>query len=242
MSTKPILFNTDMTRATLEDRKTATRRPMKGYALEHLELDTDGSIIGVYDQFEGRVCHVMCYAPHQRGDTLYVRETFQIDYLSNIPGTGRAHYKADDTYADFSFAPSRYEMMRRLQMKPGWRPSENMPREAARIFLRVTDVRVEKIQDITITGLQDEGVFSSGYISQFSACTTDFFEVFREIWNSCYAKPRPVKDKNGFIDHYESYPWEDIQETRTYKGKPWYVIGNPWIWVIEFERMKGDQL
>ena len=76
MSVKPILFNTDMVRAILDNRKTVTRRVVKGYALYHLELDTDGSIIGVYNQDEGHVFPVMDYAPYRPGDILYVRETW----------------------------------------------------------------------------------------------------------------------------------------------------------------------
>lgn len=43
------------------------------------------------------------------------------------------------------------------------------------------------------------------------------------------------------ITHYESCPWENIKETRTYRGKPWYVIGNPWVWVIAFERISREE-
>ena len=70
MKMKPILFNTDMVRGLLNGTKTATRRVVKGYALDHLEIDTDGSIIGVYDQDEGHVFPIMDYAPYHPGDIL----------------------------------------------------------------------------------------------------------------------------------------------------------------------------
>lgn len=114
--------------------------------------------------------------PFGVGQTLYVRETFQVDYLSNIPGTGRIRYKADDTYRDFMFAPERYEMMRRAQLKPGWRPSGNMPKEAARIFLRVTDVWVEKIREMTDAEASKEGFLSK----------EDFIANFLKIYPKYY--------------------------------------------------------
>ena len=69
-----------------------------------------------------------------------------MDYLSNIPGSGRVRYK-DGTYMDIRFSPERYDMMRHAQKKPGWRPNKNMPKEAARILLQVKNVWAERVQD-----------------------------------------------------------------------------------------------
>lgn len=265
---KPILFNTDMVRAILNGPKTVTRRVVKPHY-----RDGEAGFLVVTNAHTGKYVRIEIFdewenetrwlnEPYRPGDILYVRETFQIDYLSNIPGSGRIRYKADDTYSDFTFAPERYDMMRRAQLKPGWRPNENMPREAARIFLRVTDVRVERLQDSffkhgsTIFSFLREGIDIGGQCRECidaygSPCCIDsesecgvLDEVrseFADLWNRCYAAPRPVKGEDGTIDHYESYPWEDIQETRTYKGNPWYVIGNPWVWVIEFERVNREK-
>ena len=124
---------------------------------------------------------------YQPGDIIYVRETFRIDYLSNIPGSGRIHYKADDSYADFSFPAYRYEMMRRAQLKPGWRPNENMPREAARIFPRVTDVRVERLQDI-----DDGGVIAEGL---------EIGAPFDEIWD------KTIEKADRALYGWDANPW-----------------------------------
>ena len=117
-----------------------------------------------------------------------------------------------------------------------------MPREAARIFLRVTNVRVERLQDVDGRGVLAEGVDNGHSNPQMGQRWENMQRmIFSKVWNNCYAKPRPVKGADSTIDHYESYPWEDIQETRTYRGKPWYVIGNPWVWVIEFERIGKEE-
>ena len=145
---KPILFNTEMVRAILDGRKTVTRRVVKpkfrpdeaSFCVVTTKHTGEFVRIEYWDEYE-EVTRFMP-EPYRPGDILYVRETFRIDYLSNIIGTGRVHYKADGSFADIRFAPNRYDMMRRAQLKPGWRPNENMPREAARIFLRVTDVLV----------------------------------------------------------------------------------------------------
>lgn len=234
---KPILFNTEMVRAILESRKTVTRRVVKlKYSNTHLEMFTNkygtrlvekqNEVPGVtaIKNPDGTTTHTLLACiekepPYRPGDILYVRETFKIDYLSNIPGSGRIHYKADDTYSDFTFAPERYEMMRRAQLKPGWRPNENMPREVVRIFLRVTDIRVERLKDITeLDILEKEGVavdFPQPKPSYLSLAYTEtrlkpaVRKAFADLWDST------IKPADRAL-----YGWD----------------ANPWVRVIEFER------
>ena len=144
---KPMLFNTEMVRPILEGRKTVTRRVVKPQPEGRPVPMTKDSCWTGYFAIQGT--EKVVRPPYQPGDILWVRETFRVDYLSNIPGCGRVRYKAGG-YMDIRFSSDRYDMMRRAQRKPGWRPNENMPREAARIFLRVTDVRVERLQDINL--------------------------------------------------------------------------------------------
>lgn len=125
---------------------------------------------------------------------MYVREAFRIDYLANIPGAGRVQYKADGTYAELTFSPGRYDMMRRAQLKPGWRPSIHMPREAARIFLRVTDVWVEQLY--CITGKQAR---AEGFLSRDA-----FIRSFLTVYPDCIMKS--------------------------------------WVWAIEFERIRKEDV
>lgn len=263
MSTKPILFNTDMVRALLANRKTVTRRVVKPLerelilqdpALKHRQLPENGNVVRL---------------PYAPGDILYVRETWCWCYCWDC-GMDTEDGCADETAEKFynsekgewgcygyraSFVPNEVPF-------DGWHPSIHMPREAARIFLRVTAVRVERLQDpffkhwSTIFSLRGEGIDigeqcrecietygSPCCIDNESECGVldEVRSVFADLWNRRYAKPRPVKYGNGIIDHYESYPWEDIHEIRTYRGKPWYVIGNPWVWVIEFERVSREE-
>ena len=156
---------------------------------------------------------------------LWVRETFRVDYLSNIIGSGRVRYKADGSYADIHFSADRYDMMRRAQRKPGWRPNENMPREAARIFLRVKNIQVERLQDIDCAGALAEGCDgrcdcpSSGAEGVLSCITKDFsIERFQTVWDETIPK-HPNK----------------------FKRYPYYWNDNPWVWVIEFEKISKEE-
>lgn len=234
---KPILFNTDMVRGLLNGTKTVTRRVVKPkYSNTHLEMRTDKCgtrLIEIENEIPGvtRVknpdgtitlkirAFIERTPPYRIGDILYVRET----WVRSMAGTYL--YRATDTPL----------------ILDGWCPSIHMPREAARIFLRVTDIKVQRVQDITDEEAQKEGV--KGWMVATDRDwdkNPNFVIAFRHVWNNCYSKPQSVKTK-GVITHYESYPWEDIQETRTYRGKPWYVIGNPWVWIIEFERCEKPE-
>ena len=215
---KPILFNTEMVKAILEGRKTVTRRLLKGYALEHLQIDTDGSIIGVYDQHEGCVRPVTDYAPYHPGDILYVRETWvkiwYVDPDGYSPYDQPMYYYAADGTPDITLVDGDGFELDDQRIR--WHPSIHMPKEAARLFLRVTDVRVERLRDITTTGLQNEGIIPNGYISQYS-CMTEFeywFDRFKALWDST-------------IKHVdlEKYGWD----------------ANPWVFVIEFEKITKEE-
>ena len=211
MSLKPILFNIEMVRALLEGRKTMTRRVVKpqpvldGHLWKLGGAAWNDSVLSVPVMFGHSLYN---RAPYQPGDVLYVRETFRVDCLSDIFGSGRVQYKADGSYADIYFEAARYDMMRRAQSKPGWRPNENMPREAARIFLRVTGVRVERLQELTLKDAEMEGMDLRG----------PMFVDFVKVWNNTVQR-HPNKFKRY------PYCWED----------------NPWVWVIEFERIKKEE-
>ena len=141
MAIKPILFNTEMVRAILDGRKTCTRRLIRKH-IENKYLEYDewvravappGSTYLREKEFYEK------YPPYQPGDTLYVRETWSEGYEE-----GTYIYRADDKLADL---PTFKESSKLI-----YHPSIHMPKEAARIWLKVTDVRVERLQDITEDG------------------------------------------------------------------------------------------
>lgn len=125
-----------------------------------------------------------------------------------------------------------------------WRSPLFMPRCASRIQLLIEDVRVEQLQDITEEDAINEGI----EVVEVEDChTTSLYfgerrwmyakHAYRDVWNHINDQPKPAKTK-GKITHYFSYPWEGIRETREHKGLPWHIYGNPFVWVLEFERCK----
>lgn len=145
---KPILFNTDMVRAILEGRKTVTRRVVKprykdgdaGFWVQKKVATGEITGIEIYDEEEfGTERYVK--PPYHAGDILYVRETWIESSFGYV-------YRASDCSTIEDWAGEEIK----------WKPSIFMPKEAARIFLRVTDVRVERLQDITPKQAGNEGV------------------------------------------------------------------------------------
>ena len=138
---KPILFNTEMVRAILDGRKTVTRRVIK-QQVQHAhwwEYNDDGSVdfmCGAGSQNGDGISFgdwvVTVKPPYKVGDVLYVREIWNDDWCDHLI------YKADGGSAKAAGYGA----------EPKWRPSIHMPKEAARLFLQVTDVRPERLQDI----------------------------------------------------------------------------------------------
>ena len=133
MSEKPILFSTPMVKAILEGRKTMTRRifknPMKRY------IGYRSRVAEFYDDSREPLSEqgfYALYSPYSKGDVLWVRETW-------------CKLGKDYTYkADGVLLPSTY-----YYPEAKWRPSIHLPHDAARLFLKVESVRVERLQDIT---------------------------------------------------------------------------------------------
>lgn len=209
---KPILFNTEMVRAILDGRKTVTRRTMKGDALININVDVDGSVIGVYDMFEGTVMPASNYAPCRTGDILYVRETFCKYDTDHVVDGVKFAYKADAT-------PFSEEIRQQLGYK--WSPSLHMPKEAARIFLRVTDVRAERLQDISVDDAINEGAWGGGYPKLPMSL----------LWEN-----HPNAQNNAAASF--AHLWDTTVKPTELPLHGWDA--NPWVWVIEFERISKE--
>lgn len=239
MSVKPILFSAEMVRAILDGRKTVTRRVVKPQPVGKLAYCMAGYKHGTWGYPSDDVWKYWGDAykrdapipereksrhwtpPCRQGDVLWVRETFRVDYLSNIVGSGRVQYKADGSFGDIHFQPARYDMMRRAQLKPGWRPNENMPKEAARIFLRVTDVRVQRLQEI-----DEDGAIAEG-------CSAGRFETTGGPWG-VEDNPDEWAAREDF-----SHVWDSTIKHADLDRYGWYA--NPWVWVIAFERCEKPE-
>lgn len=225
MAIKPILFNTEMVRALLDDRKTCTRRVAKlkcnnthltmrtdKYGTRLVELQNEEPGITTVKNPDGTTTHKLLACiekspPYRPGDILYVRETFGTYneeyylYRADYPD-GATGYDFDGVWCDL----------------PGWRPSIHMPKEAARIFLRVTDVRVERLQDITEEQCAREGcngVFTGTGEHIGSGWEVTPQDEFNKLWDST------IKPVDRAL-----YGWD----------------ANPWVWVIEFERVDNPEL
>lgn len=176
---KQILFNTEMVRVILEGRKTVTRRVVKPQPPAGVTRLEQGAAPDRW-RSPGKDVWVEIRAPYQSGDILWVRETFTV-----VPD-GSYIYKASVECPD--------------AWKGTWKSPYYMTRETARIFLRVTGVRVERLQDIDDSGVMAEGLEIGCY--------------FDDLWNRI-TKPADRPD----------YGWD----------------ANPWVWVIEFERISKEE-
>ena len=186
MAIKPILFNTEMVRAILDGRKTCTRRICKDAnecTVPDMEFyNADKRTYAVPNFADKEQMEQLSTAertcPICTGDILYVRETWK-----EAP---KGYYYYEDWQKDDIADVTK------------WKPSIHMPKEAARIWLKVTNVRVERLQEITEVQAQAEGC-NSGLLT--GACTAR--GQFEDLWNSTV--------KKSDIDRYgwdaNSYVW-----------------------------------
>lgn len=214
---KPIIFNTEMVKAILSGNKTQTRRPIKGVNpkwdmvgglcndMVVTATDKNGDeygkpVDGLFVTFkddEGYVEFPVFNSKYEKGDILYVRETwcklYDLDGNDQtIENTGKVYYAADNPTFQYSYFLRDDGTHKDY---PAWKPSIHMPKEAARIFLRVTDVRVERLQDITEKDAISEGFSATGNIGEL-------YEFIRG-WNDIYSDKGYNWDTNSYVWVYE---------------------------------------
>ena len=217
MAIKAILFDTEMVRAILEGRKSCTRRIVKPQQL--IGMLPDKCKNGAPEKFlkekklmfkpycdmtDIELINTAYKAPYQPGDILYVRETWK---------------KAPNGYY-------YYEDWQRNDIADvtKWKPSIHMPKEAARIWLKVTDVRVERLQDITPKGAESEGVGNLFY---------DDIGYGEKNYGT------EVDPEYGIAKEQFAWLWESTIKKSDLDRYGWDA--NPWVWVIEFERCEKPE-
>jgi hypothetical protein len=245
---KPILFNTAMVKAILDGKKNVTRRSIKfkygnthhkiktdkyGTRLIEIQNDVEGETFGTYP--DGGTWHklrgyIEPKAPYKSGDIVYVIETWKVDSLDKNRNNMLIDFKAlqkgySQAEVSADFEKKRFDNFKKFYQKNGWQSPYFMPKEAARIFLKITDVRYEKVKNITCTQAEMEGVTSTVYWTPNEMDNKPFEEkwwddyhfwtqypqiAFSRLWDSTVSK----SDIN-------KYGWE----------------ADPWVWVIEFKRI-----
>lgn len=210
MAIKPILFNTEMVRAILDGRKSCTRRLVKTRRKDacgfYVTKKADGTFSGIYEYDENEsMFDNPLMPPYQPGDILYIRETWSEGYED-----GTYIYKADDKLADL---PTFKESSKLI-----YHPSIHMPKEAARIWLKVTDVRVERLQDITPKDAESEGVGNLFY---------------EDIGYSEKNYGTEVDPEYGIAKEQFAWLWESTIKKSDLDRYDWDA--NPYVWVISFE-------
>lgn len=226
MAIKPILFNTEMVRAILDGRKSCTRRLVKpqpdekhtfplGFVTDSTEKKEVECFGFGINEYGGSVQYAK--PPYHTDDVLYIRETwteecgkyyyradYDSDYLDTCetlsggyPASCRNHPGCDGCMA--------------TSTRIHWHPSIHMPKEAARIWLKVTDVRVERLQEITSEQICREGV-EVEYPHVLNGEEKRY--AFSRLWDSTIKK-----------SDLDRYGWN----------------ASPWVWVIEFERCEKPE-
>ncbi len=214
----PILFSTPMVQAILDLRKNMTRRlnnleeinqEPERWSFKGLDFNfSKGILVAEFYDGHGRGRSIKC--PWQPGNLLWVRETWQCVKYDSMDGDlsygvefkdgARKYFEFDDN--------ERYHQFGKFAFKEGWQPSIYLPKEAARIWLEVTNVRVERLQELTEEDAIKEGVLSLGDPSAESNWGIGFAKAcFRKLWDSLNAK--------------RGYGWDP----------------NPWVWVISFKKV-----
>lgn len=208
MAIKPILFNTEMVRAILDGRKTCTRRLVRFLPGENPQWTgyiRDGLML-----YNGKNEPCIRKAPYQPGDTLYVRETWK-------KAPNGYYYYEDWQRGDIADLTK-------------WKPSIHMPKEAARIWIKIMNVRVERLQEMNPVDVIKEGAYSDCW---------DCLNTYGESGSQCcYGTEEQCSQCDEVMMEWEKL-WTSTIKKSNLNRYGWDA--NPWVWVIEFERCEKPE-
>lgn len=243
MAIKPILFNkqisTEMVRTILDGRKTCTRRLVS--SRQFLGMLPDKCKNAAPDEFlkgkrmmfkpycdmtDAELIMTAYKAPYQPGDIMYVRETWQYLYELDgneqiIEGTGKYYYAATDTIPFDTYVDASGVTHERVP----WHPSIHMPKEAARIWLKVKDVRAERLQEMKPVDVIKEGAYPDCW-----DCLNTYGESGLQC---CYGTEEQCSQCDEVMMEWEKL-WTSTIKKSDIDRYGWDA--SPWVWVIKFER------
>lgn len=208
MKERPILFSTSMVQSILAGRKTQTRRIVKPQPVPATAQDGFKFLtipgLGALDEYIVKKC------PYgQAGDLLWVRETFH-----EVPADAGCEMEGDDNYTGW-----RYKATWKKSNYNGWKPSIHMPKAAARIWLQVKEVKVERLHDISEDDAIAEGVKKIGSRWFHYAPSPELLDYAAETGGIPICKSPIVS--------FASL-WVSINGKENFDS-------NPWLWVIKYE-------
>jgi hypothetical protein len=212
-----------MVRAILNYQKSQTRRvvkpqPKKHHLLEGFFEAEDLYMHGWYQGIGKKVIlpgfKLKC--PYQIGDHLWVRETWALIDDTEFGGICYVQYKADRPNEKY---PGDWpaDEAKGNPDAPKWKPSIFMPKKYARIWLEVTNVRVERVQDISRNDAMSEGIPQT-----YGEAVTQFSE--KVLKNRC----NHIWDNHASVENFQ-WLWDSIN------GKKYPWKSNPWVWVYDFK-------
>lgn len=227
MKERGIIFNGEMVRALLDGRKTQTRRIMKvqpersGLGLRRVVESKNGIDDGKYFWSQSDATGLKSRSKPFScpfgtvGDRIWVREAFRVH--SRATDVATLVYKASERN---SWTEQTHRVPVAVCNKPAtpekWTPSLHMPRWASRILLEITNVGVQRLQDISSGDAVREGICQLPASGRYCLSPGDQYfggashsakEVYSWLWSSIYGE------------------------------ESWKT--NPWVWVIEFKRVEG---
>lgn len=222
MKIKSIILNTEAVRVILNGQKTCIRKTIK--PTQFIGLLSDKCKNAMPEEFtkekrlmfkpycdmtDSELISTAYNSPYQLGDILYVRETVwqKIGYYLDVDGETKPSW-----YNEFRYVTSDEKPETGWNYSWAKRPSIHMPKNAARIWLKVTDVRVERLQEITIDGIRNEGISS---MAVHAGDMEIALKEWKNLWNSTIKKT-----------DLDRYGWD----------------ANPRVWVIEFERCEKPEV